>query len=270
MPRPCFPAFALLVWASSSCVADDRPPSPRKQPPTNAVQPDNAIQDLTRDLLDGLDRPGIKRAGQPPVSQRPGSQRDESQRDGDAAMRERQLGEGEDLGEELDPLHDLGRRMKTVRGLLEGQNTSDKTQRMQREIVQDIDRLIEQARKQCACRKPSAGSSSLAKNSPPSGKGTPDKPSARPDETASSRSPAGQSAVGQPQVSQSRPATEPTDPADAQRADGAGDELTRMLKDVWGHLPARVREQMQNASREQSLSKYDRLIEQYYRRLAEQ
>ena len=42
-----------------------------------------------------------------------------------------------------------------------------------------------------------------------------------------------------------------------------------MLKEVWGHLPARVREQMQNAASEQFLPKYEAMIEQYYERLTE-
>ena len=42
-----------------------------------------------------------------------------------------------------------------------------------------------------------------------------------------------------------------------------------MLKEVWGHLPARVREQMQNSASEQFLSKYEELIEKYYERLTE-
>jgi hypothetical protein len=42
-----------------------------------------------------------------------------------------------------------------------------------------------------------------------------------------------------------------------------------LLKAVWGHLPERVRQEVQNASVEQFLPKYEKLIEDYYKRLAE-
>ena len=43
-----------------------------------------------------------------------------------------------------------------------------------------------------------------------------------------------------------------------------------MLRRVWGHLPEKAREQMQNSIDEEFLPKYEKLIEQYYQRLAEQ
>ena len=43
----------------------------------------------------------------------------------------------------------------------------------------------------------------------------------------------------------------------------------QLLKEVWGHLPERVRRQMQSGSPEEVLPKYQKLIEEYYKRLAE-
>ena len=45
--------------------------------------------------------------------------------------------------------------------------------------------------------------------------------------------------------------------------------MNQMMKRVWGHLPARNREQMQSSISEEFLPKYERLIGQYYSRLAE-
>ena len=42
-----------------------------------------------------------------------------------------------------------------------------------------------------------------------------------------------------------------------------------LLRRHWGHLPAKLREQMQSSLKEQFLPKYERVIEDYYRRLAE-
>jgi len=42
------------------------------------------------------------------------------------------------------------------------------------------------------------------------------------------------------------------------------------LRRVWGHLPDKVREEMGSSFSEQFLPKYERLIEEYYKRLAEE
>ena len=43
-----------------------------------------------------------------------------------------------------------------------------------------------------------------------------------------------------------------------------------LLRRMWGHLPDKVRDQMQASLSEQFLPKYERLIEEYYKRLAEE
>ena len=55
---------------------------------------------------------------------------------------------------------------------------------------------------------------------------------------------------------------------DAVAADEAA--LEALIKQVWGHLPDRARQEMQNATVEDFLPKYQQLIEDYYRRLAEE
>jgi hypothetical protein len=47
------------------------------------------------------------------------------------------------------------------------------------------------------------------------------------------------------------------------------DELRDMIEEIWGHLPGRAREQMQNAQVEGFLPEYELLIEEYFKRLAE-
>ena len=48
------------------------------------------------------------------------------------------------------------------------------------------------------------------------------------------------------------------------------DQMKGLLKDLWGQLPLRDREQMLQSSPEQFLPKYELLIEKYYKRLADQ
>jgi hypothetical protein len=45
---------------------------------------------------------------------------------------------------------------------------------------------------------------------------------------------------------------------------------SRARDDVWGHLPERIRQQLQSAAVERFLPKYEDLIEAYYQRLAEE
>jgi hypothetical protein len=44
----------------------------------------------------------------------------------------------------------------------------------------------------------------------------------------------------------------------------------RMVRQVWGHLPEKLREEMQQAPKDADLPKYRALIEQYFRAIAEQ
>jgi hypothetical protein len=43
-----------------------------------------------------------------------------------------------------------------------------------------------------------------------------------------------------------------------------------LMKDLWGHLPARTREKMLQSFSDDFLPKYELEIEQYYRRLSEE
>ena len=43
-----------------------------------------------------------------------------------------------------------------------------------------------------------------------------------------------------------------------------------MVRAFWGHLPAKLREEMQEAFKESDLPKYRAMIEQYFRAIAEQ
>jgi hypothetical protein len=47
-------------------------------------------------------------------------------------------------------------------------------------------------------------------------------------------------------------------------------DVKDLLRRMWGHLPDKVRDQMQASLSEQFLPKYERLIEEYYKRLAEE
>jgi hypothetical protein len=144
----------------------------------------------------------------------------------------------------------IARQMQDAQRRIEEQEVSSSTQDLQKDIVAKLDALIkqlEQQKKQCNSSNSSSSSSGSPKVKQPD----------------------------QPDQGQQRPSNKPaTDSAErlGQENAAASDEaaLEALVKQVWGHLPDRARQQMQNASVEDFLPKYQQVIEDYYRRLAEE
>lgn len=232
-------SIALVLTTTPWLTAEDPPANRRDTAPS---LDDLLLDDLDNQLLDDL----------PPATDREdpsaAAQDDQSglQTELDRMLLE-QLGEGEDLGEESsDPLASIARQMRTVEQLIAQRNTSENTQRIQQRIIEDMEALIDELKKKC--------SGGQCNNNGPKQPGKP--------------SDGNKAGSGENQGS-NRPAEDSTDRVGAATKDGAElERLERMLKSVWGHLPPKVREQMQNGNLEQFLPKYQELIEDYYKRLA--
>lgn len=199
-----------------------------------AGEPDSLDKRLTdslgADLLEGLDDLPLDSAADGAPA-----------KPSDAKLLE-QLGEGEDLGaESVDPLERIRRQMKAVQERIAQQETSASTQSLQERIVADLDELLKTTKSKC--NNPGQGSSSGAPK--PSG-GQPPQPGQQPARDSTQR-------LGEQTVSA----------ADAEA-------MEALVKRVWGHLPDRARQELQNASVEEFLPKYQQVIEEYFRRLAEQ
>jgi hypothetical protein len=127
--------------------------------------------------------------------------------------------------------------------------TSQETQSVQQQVIRDLEQLIVELNKQCQGAQ--------------SGASSPAKPGAKPD--GKSRAGSGEN------TGASQPAKESTDRTEGTASDR--EELARLqilLRQVWGHLPPKIRDQMQSGLIEEFLPKYERLIEEYYSRLAEE
>lgn len=235
--------FAACLGLVASVWADDgqlaRPPEkspPEKTQPGKAPGLDQRLlESLDNDLFDGLDK-------LPPKPAAGGAER--TRPDVDARLLD-QLGEGEDLGEKVDPLTRIARQMRDVERRIAKQDTSRNTQRAQEQIVTDLNRMIEELQKQCQqcqggqCNKPGSSAGNQASSS------------------------AAQSA--------SRPSSQSTKrlgQADAVRAEAT--DRQEMLKAIWGQLPDRDRERLVSPDSIRFLPQYEKLIEDYYRRLAEE
>lgn len=156
--------------------------------------------------------------------------------------------DGEDLGASDDPLARMAGQMRTVEASLRATQLGPPTQRMQQEIIADLDKLIEQQQKKCQGGSPKPGGSQSPKPGAP--KPGPPKPGPTSKE------------VGTQAASDSQDEMRPGE-------EGAAELVAPqdLLKHVWGHLPQRLREQMLQNPNEKFLPKYEREIEEYFRRL---
>jgi hypothetical protein len=166
---------------------------------------------------------------------------------------------GEDVGktspadDPFAPLERIGAQMRSAERLLADVDASGRASRLQLEIVQDLTALIQEAQRR-------------KRESQQGGKTAP----------GSQRSSAQPQGSGAEQTGREgdQPAADSTD---VLRQNGSGGSTAsdsramreQVFKNLWGHLPQRVREQMLQSQDDEFLPKYELEIEQYFRRLAE-
>jgi hypothetical protein len=144
-------------------------------------------------------------------------------------------------GADQNPLAKISEQMREVQGRLSKRDTSPETQAIQKQILDDLAALLQEGRNQHSSAgepgRPTPGAAQA-------GAGTGDPTTSTTPDAAS------------------RPGRGPQEPAQPT-------DVKTLISRVWGHLPETVRGQMQAPFSEQFLPKYERLIEDYYRRLAE-
>jgi hypothetical protein len=176
---------------------------------------------------------------------------------------DRQLSE-----EELDSL--LKQALAGMRSSAEqlGQRTDTglATQRVQQDVVAKLDILIEEAKRRCKQGSPSScSSSSSSSQEGQKKKGDGSKPGERQ---------AQQPKPGESKTRAGKPTGKPSEGQQAgdgpPREDGAAEQaLLEGEGGEWGMLPERVREMIRQGSRDRIAALYQRLTEEYYRRMAE-
>lgn len=214
---------------------------------------DPAPKSLDEQLLDDLDTellpPTVKKPSPGPASEDAAPRAKKAEDPGlDQKLLDEIDGEDIELGEQTDPLTRIGRTMRQVETLIDKRDTSKRTQEMQKQIVRDLEQLLEVTKQQCQGGQCKPSSSSQKTGNAAAG----NKP-----------------AEGDPS---NKPARDSVDRlGKAGKTDAANEQdMDELVKQVWGHLPEKVRGQMQNVSVENFLPKYEKLIEEYYKRLAEE
>ena len=200
------------------------------------------IESLGRELLDDLTPDVLRQPATPP--------RDPTS----PAPRFDDL--GEDIGRPSGPLSLVRQGMQQAESLLAQQqavaatDTLHQATDVQQQVVDQLDKLIAELSKQCQ------GGQCQPSDQPP-------KPSQR-SQTKPGKS---GSSAGRGQTA-ARDSTPRLDRAAAQPAEKG--DIDTLVKDLWGHLPERSREQMLQSFSDEFLPKYELEIEQYYRRLSEE
>jgi|GEM_PF-2861362 len=161
------------------------------------------------------------------------------------SQRQRRLTQGEDLGQQaVDSWSRIGDSMRNVEGRIAAGDLGKETQQLQKIIAQDLARMTKQLRQQSSNSsfRPGAGAASGTSSQDPNN---------------------GQDST--------KPATDSTARIGQDPGNQAELEETEMIVDrLWGQLPVRIQTQLRGAAVDQFLPKYQLLLEQFYRRLAEQ
>ena len=244
--RLCAVSAAVFLVAANHAWAADAEPNSEKRAGASTLD-DALLDDLDNELLDGVDD---LKDGRMPLE--PGEKHDHDDAP-DAEGQSTIIDDPAAGGQDADPLLRVSQEMRNVEELIPRRASRPHAEQLQELIVDELARLIEQAEQQRAQQ-----SSSKSKQK---------------QEQATRQ----RQSVQQPKPSaadggknSSKPAQDSTNrlgQADAARVDP--ESFKAMMKDTWGHLPERDREQVLQNSPDKFLPQYELMIEMYFRRLAE-
>ncbi len=238
-------------------------PQPKKAGDSSALD-DELFGDLAGELFEGVDKTKLDKTkldktklDQSKIEKRPppGKEPVTQPKPGKTASNDlppEEFAPGEDIGQESNPLLDLGQRMRRAQSLISEGSTGDPTQRLQGDIVKDLDKLIELTKKSCPiCNNCNSqgmkNQSSLAKaGQPKDGKGSGDfRPNPRPKGS--------QEGIRKPN----------------KLTEAKTEAMLAAEKEVWGLLPMSVQEAIKNAQSSKVISEYATEVKDYFTRLAE-
>lgn len=231
--------------------------------PIEAQQPrsldEQLLEDLSKDPLDAFDRELFSQPRKGEETGQPSEAEQDRGTESDLEERlRRELGRAAESQPDS-PLLAVARTMRQAGQRIAKSDCGKETQELQNRVVMNLEELLEQARKQCQ-----AGS----------------KPSEKQGQKVAPRQTVAQpKAQEKPKHKASGGGRDPTPAVASQNKYGPGatpsqqpsrEEWGDLVKALWGELPEREREQMAQFFDEEFLPEYELLIEQYFRRLAEE
>jgi hypothetical protein len=154
----------------------------------------------------------------------------------------------------------ITRNLRLVEDRLAQADAGVSTQQVQRDIARDMSDLVEQAKRD-------------SQQSPPNRNNSASRASAKQQASRPSSDTKARSAGSRLGSETLRPASSRTSavmlPNDPSRRQGEISKIADLYKDIWGHLPETIRQEMDQYSRERFMPKYEELLKQYYATIAE-
>ncbi|HEV2946199.1 MAG TPA: hypothetical protein VGX70_02415 [Gemmataceae bacterium] len=238
-----------LFWFMPLAAADDDPKPGQSEPPVRLKKKSKPGEDLDKD-------------------KKPQSPKKEQ------AGKEDKEGDEPAVEPEQDPKEIIGRISKNIdstKARLAQKDTGDGTQQLQRDIVKDLDALIEQSNRQQQQQQQQQDQQDQGGQSSNSRQQRNQQASQRRNSSQQTRQASSQKTAQSGQAKQ-----QAQQQANGQKpgAGGAGGKKSDapnadLYKDIWGHLPETLRKEMDAYARVEFMSKYNDLLQQYYSRLSE-
>lgn len=240
--------LTILLLIAGWPFAAEWPMSARAEPEAEKSLDEQLLEKLDADPLDELDRELFA-----PAARKPRADGPRDKKDGEELDRKllRELGAA-GTSEDEDPLLEIARQMRLSQERIDRSDSGAHTQQLQVGIVDELAKLIKQARRTCGQCKPSQGQ---PQKTAPGGQVK--QPGKKP--SGGGKKPGTKT----PRDSNAKPGQ-----AEARRPDM--DRMEAMMKSLWGELPERARQQMLQLPMEEFLPKYELMIEEYFKRLSEE
>ncbi len=202
--------------------------------PLSGVVADDGVGDLEKQLLGDLEKELLEGLDGKPADSRKGEPSKAAAPGGAVA----------DEGE-TDPLTQIASQMREVERLIAEAQTAGKTQQLQTKIVADLQSLLVQLQKQQQQQRQQRQKQAGGGDKQP-GDQQQNSPSNKPARDSSTR----------------------LDRPEETKLDVG--EIANLIKEVWGQLPERASQRMPQVTIDRFLPKYESMIEEYFRRLAEE
>lgn len=266
MNQRLFAVLAAALMATSAQAAPppgDDPPASKPAPKAGSSLDDELLKGLGDDPLLDLDKPRKPAESTSPDADKPGKPAPAARpKTADPLDEELLKGLGETSPETDNPFVRITRQMREVEELIRQAKSGAATQDRQQEIVKQLEKLIEELEQRQQQSSSSSSSQQQQRQQQTAGR---DKVQ-QPDQPGSPR-------AGQPQQGQdsSQPAKDSADrqgKPETRKPDMA--QMRDLLKDIWGELPPRLRQQMMQSAVEKFLPKYELQIEEYFKTLSEE
>jgi hypothetical protein len=179
------------------------------------------------------------------------------------------LGEAQPAEGDEDPLGGIVKQMRSAQQRINDRNVGAETRELQAGVVKDLEQLIKLLQQQKQQQKSSSQNSQQQQRSQKPEQ-QPNQRQGKPHQPQNSAAPMpGAEAAGERKADneKSRDSTEKIGPNKPTPSEVA--RRQQLEKDVWGHLPPALRQELLNSYTEKFLPKYDELVRRYYEALAE-